>query len=585
MLAAYVLRMLVLLAAPAAAPPVVHTDDALIYALSPDARGTLTRAFTLTADEDVAALVVRPVKVRRPDGSPRAPGDELKLQAPTRLGPAGAPVVVQLAAEGFRAPGTYEITLEVRWQREEDDAVVSEQRPLVLTVVREKGAIRLPPKLAVSLVRWFPGQRAGAVRVLPHPAGLPVEAVRLDPVLHEDSLALAVGRVQPERRGEDLLLRFHDFEEVGRYTTTLMVDGSTLSTDDLSVPVTVQVTDAWPAPVLVIFLGVLAGFGVNELVRRRRPLRENALRMARLRDRIDRLRARTAAPDLRAELDHLDERLREAAERNADGVSDVGPLLEDLDKAIEAVATRLAQALAAAAARLQQVRSKATAQGRAAEVVEPLAAVEALLREGRADAAGEALTAVEAGFEAAPVVSYREGLMPARPAYRGPSGAPPAGPALRVIDPPLLRIRGTSISFAVDGAEPDCAAVWEFGDGTEALTTQRPFGRHVYREAGSYAVKVTLRRGDVEIDSLGTALEVRPAPEDERRARLREDLRAEELLLSAIALAVATLSALGALYFGKVFGTPADYATAFLWGFGVDVSVRGFGNVLATLRK
>jgi hypothetical protein len=56
------------------------------------------------------------------------------------------------------------------------------------------------------------------------------------------------------------------------------------------------------------------------------------------------------------------------------------------------------------------------------------------------------------------------------------------------------------------------------------------------------------------------------------------------IALSAFAGVVACLTGLAALWAGKPFGTPADYLLAFLRGFGIDGSIRGFSAVASRLR-
>ena len=57
-----------------------------------------------------------------------------------------------------------------------------------------------------------------------------------------------------------------------------------------------------------------------------------------------------------------------------------------------------------------------------------------------------------------------------------------------------------------------------------------------------------------------------------------------EFGLTLVALAIALLSGLDALYFGHEFGTPRDYLNALLWGFTTRVAVDGFIAVVERLR-
>src|SRR5262249_33253367 len=59
---------------------------------------------------------------------------------------------------------------------------------------------------------------------------------------------------------------------------------------------------------------------------------------------------------------------------------------------------------------------------------------------------------------------------------------------------------------------------------------------------------------------------------------VRRKLAASEWLMTGLALVVAPVTGMLALYAGKNFGTLADYLTAFLWGFAIDTGVRGFAE-------
>ncbi|MEM1206093.1 MAG: hypothetical protein AAGN66_22880 [Acidobacteriota bacterium] len=65
-----------------------------------------------------------------------------------------------------------------------------------------------------------------------------------------------------------------------------------------------------------------------------------------------------------------------------------------------------------------------------------------------------------------------------------------------------------------------------------------------------------------------------------------DSVRRRERFVAMVALVVAILTAFRSLYLdGLPFGSAADYIDAFLWGSGVQVTVRGFGPVLDALRK
>jgi hypothetical protein len=56
-----------------------------------------------------------------------------------------------------------------------------------------------------------------------------------------------------------------------------------------------------------------------------------------------------------------------------------------------------------------------------------------------------------------------------------------------------------------------------------------------------------------------------------------------DITLAVVALIVSVITGIWVLWAGKVFGTAAQYIEAFVWGFGIDSSVRGFGAVMKRL--
>lgn len=68
----------------------------------------------------------------------------------------------------------------------------------------------------------------------------------------------------------------------------------------------------------------------------------------------------------------------------------------------------------------------------------------------------------------------------------------------------------------------------------------------------------------------------------QQRQQLLTTIQREDRVISWVAVGIASVTGLLTLYVGKTFGTLADYATALIWGFGVDAGVKGFA---ATLKK
>jgi hypothetical protein len=104
---------------------------------------------------------------------------------------------------------------------------------------------------------------------------------------------------------------------------------------------------------------------------------------------------------------------------------------------------------------------------------------------------------------------------------------------------------------------------------------------HSYVSATAYIVTASVRRDDGgEVQKLSHRLAIGASILEKRLRRSRWTLSAYDLLTSAIAAGVAIGTGLWLLYAGKPFGTAAQYAEAFVWGFGIDNTVRGFAAVM-----
>ena len=106
----------------------------------------------------------------------------------------------------------------------------------------------------------------------------------------------------------------------------------------------------------------------------------------------------------------------------------------------------------------------------------------------------------------------------------------------------------------------------------------------VFPAAGTWTVGVEVVRGQALVASGSLTFEVRPDPSRRDVEGHARRLRRASLLLSGLAVVVASLTGLLALWVNKPFGTPGDYILAMLWGFGIDSSIRGLSGVVAKMR-
>ena len=84
-------------------------------------------------------------------------------------------------------------------------------------------------------------------------------------------------------------------------------------------------------------------------------------------------------------------------------------------------------------------------------------------------------------------------------------------------------------------------------------------------------------------ESADTTLQVTQGPAVKQILRDAFALKANEWVLTALAVLVATLTGVLALYVDKPFGTLTDYVCAIIWGLGIKKSVHGFGSVYSAI--
>jgi hypothetical protein len=348
------------------------------------------------------------------------------------------------------------------------------------------------------------------------------------------------------------------------------------------IPFKLIVSDAAFVPLLAIFFGVLAAFLLNYFATRRRPEEANRFRALLLQQRLERLRFRTV--DRRLQIDRMLGELQDLALTNGAGfATEVGTKLESMRQAIDVLEKEVEADRQAVQQKIRDVRAsidamRATADpGKLEAAVKELSRLETLAAQNRHAEAIAALTTLAdtVGRLVPPPDTTRDG----RPDEEfAPEPARPPVSSLSVVSRPAGRIAGREIVFEVTAnVAKDEALHWDFGDG--ATETQPRRARHTYERAGNFEVIVELPDG-----TLGTAnIDVEQSDVERAAKDATKRLVQIDLLLSAFALIVATATGLLMLYAGKTFGSLTNYLEAFLWGFGIDGSVRGFGNVLKKL--
>src|SRR5262249_33441781 len=121
---------------------------------------------------------------------------------------------------------------------------------------------------------------------------------------------------------------------------------------------------------------------------------------------------------------------------------------------------------------------------------------------------------------------------------------------------------------------------WSFGESVPLTTTSRQ-ASHQFDEADTYLVKVEVLRASGAIErEISTYLVILPGKVRRKLLSMIFEIQLIDFMLSLVALVVACLTALTQLYVSKpYFGSLTDYLMAILWGFGLDVGLRGFTAV------
>lgn len=604
------------LAAPraAGAPPAFRVPNPLRYVLTDRSSVEAEVAFFVFASEGTitdASITVRGIQAPGAEFLPiqAVKQKEMKIDGPVT--PEGRRVALPLTRDFFVYPGDYQIELLIRGQPRGDGPMPTAPvvLPVSLTVVRESPVLDLDRLngLTVTLFRPFPWYTAPAKkvslsltnsgRVMVHhlaPAG--------QEVLVKDRKELASGRVEATEEPADLSpdgrasldLNLVDFDTAGDFTASVVLRSPSLGKSE-RITLNIRVADRWFFPWLVLFLGVALAFAVNYLAERWRPVQENRYRIVRLQAELDSFRLVTSSPAKLQQLQAITDTLRRADERNTLGdAAGARSLLDQGETAVAAFRTADVQAKATAWHDLEDLQHQLTtlgthqAQMNANQVGcwkafrDDLDRAADRLTEGRLDETQTVLADIRSRCQ-----QLRAELAQANvPAFALALAGPATSAALRILDPADARTTDTSLTFRMKPVAGQLADQdryhWEFGDGGPERITANPQTRHRFESVGVYLVKVSVEPGaalppDARVASLRVA--VGPGRSERKLEGVRRALFMADLVTSGISLLVASLTGLLALYIGKAFGSMQDYLTIFLWGFGIDASVRGIAEV------
>lgn len=567
-------------------------------------------AFVVSADGKLKDFEVVVEGVKGPDAkSPVSPAG-IVASAEKRASEREVSWLIKLAADDnvFASPGDYQVALRFSGvDAEAKQGAAPEIADTTVTLKRPETLESTTP-LVVRLLRPTPFSRAGTSFTwqVRSKRGTNIESCTASVEQVHDRARLEKGerlldagsaRVQAETdacKGGALNLVFQGFERTGEFASAIVVQSPVLGKGPIRIPLLIEVTDDVWIPLAVITLGVAAAFGLDFLSKRWRPAQQAMLRVLRLTAEIDRLRRLVESRSTLAELTALAQRLAQLETRTDPSKS--GEELDDIERRLVALKAEQQQkvinlskqldAIEGSAASLESVPEIDRTDEQRALLAAREKALSHLLAE-QADAAEQYVKKCEALASAVSVPAG--GRRFGRASEPAATGLPERGPTLEVKDSIESRVVGSRLSFVL--AAPDPAQLeghefaWEFGD-EEKKTTDKPLATHEYKRSGRFAVKVSMLREGAEVNKVETSVFVAPSASDRAIAQLGRRMWWMDFGVSSLALGIAILSALTTMYYnGKLFGTFGDYVGAFLWGFGMDASLRGVANVLGAVRQ
>lgn len=465
--------------------------------------------------------------------------------------------------------------------------------------------------LTLRLERAAPGTRSSGSFSLSigNEGAVTVDKLTLssDPVIDKERRRLVAARLEasldgergqaasiPARSTRGIVLRLQGFEETGTFLTALVLQSPDLP-KVLRIPLTIEVSDGSLLPILVISLGVMLAFLVSQVAQRWRPREENRYRAAQLAAEIERWR-RTALAAGREELRKLSDSLTQAEERTSFGALDAAKtLLDDIEKGLEAYRKRQYELRAAALVNLDALTAQMEMLDRRrvdlpGDMQEKINVLHTGMSEVRTLLNQESVEAAEAQRQTMQKLadelarSLQQSSADIKSRSQEPDGAevvPALAFSISVAEPADARLAQSELSFRLTGSLPKVdEVIWDFDDGEPtASTTGSSQANHRFARAGDYLIKASLRRGGSEVHKAFLRLMVLPPRSERVLSQIRGTLAAADWALFAIALVLATLSGWMSLCDGKVFGSGANYITAFFWGFGIDSSLRGVTNI------
>jgi hypothetical protein len=398
-----------------------------------------------------------------------------------------------------------------------------------------------------------------------------------------------------------------DFEiELGRIQQTGVLQlGLDIISPSLPGPqkVTLQldVSDSPGLAWLTIFGGVVLAFLVNFFTQRWRVQQQNRQRLIQIQIDIERLRATATSPLRLLALSDFSLALTQLeAQNDGDSGPGLSARIDELARQVEAFGKEASAQLVSGWTTLSELEAQLTAAAQSEDpaITKKLEAVRNLL-----DAARSLLSLKQGDAAEAKLKEARQLLATLAASGIGLNAARPEDPAAPlphrdphseiVCLPATERRVNMQLHFELrlDGRTPrPTGCVWDFGNGKQLEVDKGVLQTtYLYDRPGRYLVqcKATMPavRDPMIPDALYLECPIAVLPTQAQTALLKTRGRMLwlNLGLSGVALIVASITGLGALYFGKSFGSLQQYVEAFLWGLGMDTGVRGLAAVSKAL--
>lgn len=528
---------------------------------------------------DLSGVTVRVEQVKAPDGQLMSPDSLKKPQINLgKLTTVGQLISFQPDPQRLLRPGDYRIRLSLKSSQPAGAGTVE------LIIKRTAAEINLDElkDTTFELTRNPPWGTASGPGVLDlsETAGGAIADLKVEgrTLSKEGSKVQVPGEIRigkiasgmvPPTGHEKINLSFLNIQDTGTFTTNVVVSSPSLP-QPRPIPLKIVVKDPWGWALLVIALGVLGGFLTHSWVQTWRPRQLNTYKIFSLRRAIELLESEAA--DKKRQLDNLRQRLDEVEEQNVLGESAAAATkLTQIEQDFSALRKQwaderetLAKDLAALQRKVENLPPEDSKKPRLEKEIEECWR---LLKRGEFAAAGERAEALRKELGEQQGASAQE---------------------LEAVTGPQLIVDGTPEDWTTDSpivfrvllpGQNQSKLRWHFGE-AGSWEDGGVQSSHRYSKPGRYEVKVEITNPDGTIQHLTTNVQVSRGKTESQLMRLLHKIQFGDLLLSLIALLLATLTGLLYLYIGKPFGSLAEYIGAFIWGFGIDNSVRGFAAVL-----